>query len=263
VNVLFIGDVVGKPGRQAVAARLADLVGRYRVDFTIANAENAAGGLGITPAVAQELLGLGINCLTTGNHVWKHREFVQYAAGEHRVVRPANYPAGTPGVGSEVYLTPQGSAVGVLSLVGRVFMEPLDCPFRAADREIEALRGRTKVLIADLHAEASSEKAALGWYLDGRVAAAIGTHTHVQTADERILPKGTAYITDAGMTGPTDSVIGIKREPVIERFLSGMPTRFEVAGGPVMVSGVVVAVDEATGSARSIERVVEVIEAGR
>jgi metallophosphoesterase (TIGR00282 family) len=151
--------------------------------------------------------------------------------------------------------------VGVLSVVGRVFMEPLDCPFRAADREIEALRGRTKVLVADLHAEASSEKVALGWYLDGRVAAAIGTHTHVQTADERILPKGTAYITDAGMTGPTESVIGIKREPVIERFLTGMPTKFEVAAGPVALSGVVVTVDEATGSARSIERVVEVIEA--
>jgi metallophosphoesterase (TIGR00282 family) len=263
VNLLFIGDVMGKPGRQAVAARLPELVSRYRIEFTIANAENAAGGLGVTPAVADELLAVGVNCLTTGNHVWKHREFVEYAAGEPRIVRPANYPPGTPGRGAEVYLTPQGTSVGVLSVVGRVFMEPLDCPFRAADREIEALRGRTKVLVADLHAEASSEKVALGWYLDGRVAAAIGTHTHVQTADERILPKGTAYITDAGMTGPRDSVIGIKREPVIERFLTGMPTRFEVAAGPVVMSGVVVTVDEATGSARSIERVAEVIEAER
>jgi hypothetical protein len=261
MNILFIGDVVGKPGRQAVAARLPELVSSYGIDFTIANAENAAGGLGVTPGVADEMLALGINCLTTGNHVWKHREFIEYAAREPRIVRPANYPPGTPGRGAEVYLTLQGGSVGVLSVVGRVFMEPLDCPFRAADREIEALRGRTKVLVADLHAEASSEKVALGWYLDGRVAAAIGTHTHVQTADERILPKGTAYITDAGMTGPTESVIGIKREPVIERFLTGMPTKFEVAAGPVALSGVVVTVDEATGSARSIERVVEVIEA--
>jgi metallophosphoesterase (TIGR00282 family) len=261
MNILFIGDVVGKPGRQAVAARLPELVSSYGIEFTIANAENAAGGLGVTPGVADEMLALGINCLTTGNHVWKHREFIEYAAREPRIVRPANYPPGTPGRGAEVYLTLQGGSVGVLSVVGRVFMEPLDCPFRAADREIEALRGRTKVLVADLHAEASSEKVALGWYLDGRVAAAIGTHTHVQTADERILPKGTAYITDAGMTGPTESVIGIKREPVIERFLTGMPTKFEVAAGPVALSGVVVTVDEATGSARSIERVVEVIEA--
>ncbi|MFB3881170.1 MAG: TIGR00282 family metallophosphoesterase [Armatimonadota bacterium] len=261
MNILFIGDVVGKPGRQALQARLRGLVRRYEVEFTIANGENAAGGLGITPTVAEELLSAGVDCLTTGNHVWKHREFLQYAAAERRVLRPANYPPGAPGLGSEVYRTPQGGAVGVLNVVGRVFMEPLDCPFRAMDREIEALRGRTRVLVADIHAEATSEKVALGWYVDGRVSAAIGTHTHVQTADERILPKGTAYITDAGMTGPRDSVIGIKRELVVERFVSGMPRKFEVATGPVVLSGVVVSVDEETGRARSIERFLEVVEA--
>ncbi len=261
MNILFIGDVVGRPGREAVAARLPELVRQHEIDFTIANAENAAGGLGITPAIADELLGAGVDCLTTGNHVWKHREFAEYAVRERRVVRPANYPPGVPGRGSEVYTTARGGSVGVLSVVGRVFMHALDCPFRAADREIEALRGRTKALVVDIHAEASSEKVALGWYVDGRVGAAIGTHTHVQTADERILPRGTAYITDAGMTGPRDSVIGIRREPVIERFLTGMPTRFEVATGTVILNGVVVAVDADTGKARSIERVIEVIEA--
>jgi len=260
LNILFIGDVIGRPGRDAVAARLSELVRRHKIDFTIANAENAAGGLGVTPAVADELLSAGVDCLTTGNHIWKHREFVPYATTERRVVRPANYPPGVPGRGSEVYAA-RGGSVGVLNVVGRVFMEALDCPFRAADREIEALRGKTKVLVVDIHAEASSEKVALGWYLDGRVGAAIGTHTHIQTADERILPKGTAYITDVGMTGPRDSVIGIKRDPVIERFLTGMPTRFEVATGPVVLSGVVVAIDAETGNARSIERVVELIEA--
>jgi metallophosphoesterase (TIGR00282 family) len=261
LRLLFIGDVVGKPGREALRARLPGLVRRHAIEFTIANGENAAGGLGITPAVADELLSAGVNCLTTGNHVWKHREFAAYAATQPRVLRPANYPPGAPGRGAEVYTTPHSGAVGVLSVVGRVFMQPLDCPFRAADREIEGLRGRTRVLVADIHAEATSEKVALGWYVDGRVSAAIGTHTHVQTADERILPKGTAYITDAGMTGPRDSVIGIRRDPVIERFLSGMPTRFEVATGPVVLSGVVVSVDEDTGRARSIERFVEVVEA--
>jgi hypothetical protein len=261
LRLLFIGDVVGKPGREALRARLPGLVRQHAVDFTIANGENAAGGLGITPAVADELLSAGVNCLTTGNHVWKHREFAGYAATQPRVLRPANYPPGAPGRGAEVYTTPHSGAVGVLSVVGRVFMEPLDCPFRAADREIEGLRGRTRVLVADIHAEATSEKVALGWYVDGRVSAVIGTHTHVQTADERILPKGTAYITDAGMTGPRDSVIGIRRDPVIQRFLSGMPTRFEVATGPVALSGVVVSVDDETGRARSIERFVEVVEA--
>ncbi len=260
MNILFVGDVIGRPGREAVSACLPELVAEHSIDFTIVNAENAAGGLGVTPEVANELLAAGADCLTTGNHVWKHREFAEFAEREIRVLRPANYPPGAPGRGAQVYAAHSGS-VGVLSVVGRVFMDALDCPFRAADKEIETLRGKTKVLVVDIHAEASSEKVALGWYLDGRVGAALGTHTHVQTADERVLPGGTAYITDVGMTGPRDSVIGIRREPVIQRFLTGMPHRFQVASGPVILSGVVVVVDTETGKARSIERVSELIEA--
>ncbi len=261
LNLLFVGDIVGRPGRAAVQSRLPDLVQRYEIDFTIANAENAAGGLGITPSVAEELLATPVDVLTTGNHVWRHREFVEFAAREPRVLRPANFPAGTPGRGAGVFATSKAGPVGVIDVVGRVFMDPLDCPFRAADREIEALRGKTNLIVVDIHAEASSEKIALGRYLDGRVGAAIGTHTHVQTADEALLPNGAAYITDAGMTGPRDSVIGMKQKPVIDRFLTGMPTRFEVATGPAILSGVVVALDIESGRARSIERVVELTDA--
>jgi metallophosphoesterase (TIGR00282 family) len=261
LNLLFIGDVVGRSGRTAVQAHLPELVERHHIGFTIANAENAAGGLGVTPSVAEELLTAGVNVLTTGNHVWRHREFLSFAEREPRVLRPANFPPGTPGRGTHVFETSRGHSIAVLNLVGRVFMDPLDCPFRAADREIEALHGKTNLVVVDIHAEASSEKVALGWYLDGRVGAAIGTHTHVQTADERLLPSGTAYITDAGMTGPRDSVIGMKQKPVIDRFVSGLPTRFEVASGPAILSGVVVALDTETGRARSIERVVELVDA--
>jgi len=261
LNLLFIGDIVGRPGRAAIRQRLPELLSRYQIEFTIANGENAAGGLGITPSVAEDLLSAGVDVLTTGNHVWRHREFLEFAESEPRVVRPANFPPGAPGRGAEAYVTPHSGSVGVLNLVGRVFMDPLECPFRAADRGIESLRGKTNVIVVDIHAEASSEKVALGWYLDGRVGAVIGTHTHVQTADERLLPNGTAYITDVGMTGPRDSVIGMRQEAVVERFLTGMPTRFEVATGPTILSGVVVAIDAETGRARSIERVVELIEA--
>ncbi len=260
LNLLFIGDVVGRPGRTALRALMPDLVSRYEIDFTIANAENAAGGLGITPKVAQELLEIGVDVLTTGNHIWRHREFVEFAEAEPRVLRPANFPPGTPGRGAGVFSTAQAGSVGVVNVVGRVFMDPLDCPFRAADREIEVLRGKTNLIVVDIHAEATSEKVALGWHLDGRVGAAVGTHTHVQTADERLLPNGTAYITDVGMTGPRDSVIGVQQKAVIERFLTGLPTRFEVATGPAILSGVVVALDAETGRARSVERVVELIE---
>lgn len=260
MNVLFIGDIVGKPGRLALKQALSDLVARYEVDFTIANGENAAGGLGITRAVADEILGCGVDMMTMGNHVWRHKDFVQYADEERRVIRPANYPTGCPGRGSEAFAAGNGRSIGVVNVVGRVFMEPLDCPFRAVDREIEELRGRTSMVVVDVHAEASSEKIAMGWYLDGRAAAVVGTHTHVQTADERILPKGTAYITDVGMTGPRDSVIGITAGPVIERFLTGMPTRFEVAAGPVILNGVVLQIDAESGRAQSITRVVESID---
>ena len=248
MNLLFIGDIVGRPGRAAVRARLGDLIERHEVDFTIANAENTAGGLGATPRVAED-------------HVWRHREFVEFAENERRVLRPANFPPGTPGRGAEVYVTRDSGPLGVMNLMGRVFMEPLDCPFRAADREIEALHGKTNVIVVDMHAEATSEKIAMGWYLDGRVSAVFGTHTHVQTADERMLEKGTAYISDVGMAGPRDSIIGMKREAVLERFVSGMPARFEVASGPVILNAVVTSIDVETGRAQSIVRVTEFVEA--
>jgi hypothetical protein len=260
LNLLFIGDVIGRPGRNAVRGHLGDLVQRHGIDFTIANAENAAGGLGLTPETAEELLEAGVDVLTTGNHVWRHRKLVDFIDAERRVLRPANFPPGTPGRGGDLFMTAHSGAVGVLSLIGRVFMDSLDCPFRAADREIEGLRGRTNVVVVDVHAEATSEKMAMGWYLDGRVSAVIGTHTHIQTADERTLPKGTAYITDVGMTGPRDSVLGINSEPVIEHFLSGMPTRFQVAKGPVELNAVMVSIDPETGAARAITRVTEYSE---
>ncbi len=260
MNLLFVGDVVGRPGRAALRARLPELVQRHQVEFTIANGENAAGGMGLTAATAEELLACGVDVLTTGNHVWRRRELAHFIEGERRVLRPANFPPGTPGRGSEVFVTTHSGAVGVVCLVGRVFMEPLDCPFRAADREIEALRGRTNVIVVDVHAEATSEKIALGRYLDGRVSAVIGTHTHVQTADEATLAGGTAYITDVGMTGPAESILGVAPEPVIDHFLTGMPNRFQVAEGPVLLNAVVVDIDAEAGTARSIVRVVESTE---
>ncbi len=261
MNLLFIGDVVGAPGRAAVRTVLPDLVQRHEIDITIANGENAAGGLGLTPDTADELFDAGVDVLTTGNHVWRHREIADFMEAERRVLRPANFPPGAPGRGGDVFSTASSGAVGVLCLVGRVFMEPLDCPFRTADREIAALRGKTKLIVVDVHAEATSEKIALGRYLDGRVSAVIGTHTHVQTADERTLAGGTAYITDVGMTGPVESVLGISPGPVIDRFLTGMRTRFQVAKGSVALSGAVVNIDTETGTARSITRVTELIEA--
>ncbi len=261
MNLLFIGDVVGAPGRAAVRTGLPDLVQRHEIDITIANGENAAGGLGLTPDTADELFDAGVDVLTTGNHVWRHREIADFMEAERRVLRPANFPPGAPGRGGDVFSTASSGAVGVLCLVGRVFMEPLDCPFRTADREIAALRGKTKLIVVDVHAEATSEKIALGRYLDGRVSAVIGTHTHVQTADERTLAGGTAYITDVGMTGPVESVLGISPGPVIDRFLTGMPTRFQVAKGSVALSAAVVNIDTETGTARSIMRVIEPIEA--
>jgi len=255
LNLLFIGDVVGRPGREAVKASLADLVRQHQVDFTIANGENAAGGMGITSSVADELFQAGVDVLTTGNHVWRQRDAVAFIESDHRVLRPANYPPGTPGRGGEVFVTAHSGSIGVVNVQGRTFMHPVDCPFRAADSEIDHIRGRTNVIILDVHAEATSEKLAMGWYLDGRVSAVIGTHTHVQTADERVLPKGTAYITDVGMAGPRDSILGVKVEPVIRRFLTGMPAKFELETGALMLNGVVVEISTETGTALSIERV--------
>ncbi|BDV42358.1 2',3'-cyclic-nucleotide 2'-phosphodiesterase [Geotalea uraniireducens] len=255
VKLLFIGDIIGSPGRQAVGRELHRLVDRYQLDLVIANGENSAGGFGVTEETAKELFGLGVNVLTSGNHIWDKKESVPYIRREERLIRPANYPPETAGRGSVVVRTAGGVKVGVLNLEGRVFMNNLDCPFRCADYEVDRLRQETNIILVDFHAEATSEKIALGWYLDGKVSAVIGTHTHVQTADERIFPGGTAYLTDAGMTGSFDSVIGIKKELAMEKFLTQIPVRFEVAKKDVRLNGVVVEVDETTGKALAIERV--------
>ncbi len=254
MNILFIGDVFGRPGRDLVRKGLRPLVSYYDVDFVVANVENAAGGFGITREIGDTIAAGGIDVMTSGNHIWDKKEAVDYVAAEPRLLRPANYPSGVPGRGSILGRTPTGRGVGVINLMGRVFMNPLDDPFSAVLREIDAFAGRTRVILVDFHAEATSEKIAMGWHLDGRVTAVIGTHTHVQTADERILPNGTAYITDAGMTGPHDSIIGTERGPALARFLTGMPSRFEPAVGNPRLHGVVIAVDDATGRATRITR---------
>jgi len=252
VRILFIGDIVGQPGRKMVARHLQRLVATNRVDVTIANAENAAAGFGITPGVAQELFGLGIALLTSGNHIWDKKEAEGLLATEGRILRPANYPDEVPGSGAHV-LNVQGRLVGVVNLQGRAFLLPIDCPFRSADRELAQLSRVTDTILVDFHAEATAEKQAFGWYLDGRVSAVLGTHTHVQTADERLLPGKTAYITDVGMTGPRDSVIGVRPEDAIPRFLTQMPRKFTVADGPSLLSAVLLEVEE-NGRARSIQR---------
>lgn len=254
VKLLFIGDIIGKPGRQAVSRELYRLVDRYRVDMVIANGENAAGGFGITEETAKELYGCGVHVLTSGNHVWDKKDSLDFLKRTETLLRPANYPDGAPGRGSVVATTAGGVKVAVLNLEGRVFMNNLDCPFRVADREIERLKRETPIIFVDFHAEATSEKASLGWYLDGRVSAVIGTHTHVQTADERLLTGGTAYMTDAGMTGAFDSVIGIRKEEAIEKFLTQLPAKFEVAKKDVRLNGVVIEIDEVSGKALGVER---------
>lgn len=255
MNVLMIGDVVGRVGRRALRECLGHLVREYRVDFVICNAENAAGGTGVTREVANELFSYGADVLTTGNHVWDKKEVYRFIDAEPRLLRPANYPPGTPGLGYGVFTTRAGAEIGVLNLAGRVFLPHLDCPFRKADEALKVLQERTPVICVDFHAEATSEKVALGWYLDGRVAAVFGTHTHVQTADERILPGGTAYITDVGMTGPRDSVIGVKKDIVIEKYITQMPKRFEVATGAYQFNAVLVEIDERTGRSSRIVRI--------
>jgi len=254
LKVLFIGDIVGEPGRKMLRAQMARLTETYAPDLVIANGENSAGGFGITSEIAEELFSLGVHALTSGNHVWDKKEIEPYLAKQDRLIRPANYPEGNPGYGSVVISTSAGKAA-VLNLEGRVFMSSLRDPFRVAEQEIEKLKQETAVVIIDFHAEATSEKIALAWHLDGKATAVIGTHTHVQTADERILPGGTAFITDAGMTGPTDSVIGVKKEQAIARFLYQTPHRFELAKGPVHLNAVYLDVDAASGIANSIERV--------
>ena len=260
MRILFIGDIFGSPGRGIVRDHLADIVSGQRIDLVIANAENAAGGFGVTPSITEELLELGIEVLTTGNHVWDKKEIIEYMrspdgdakSAARRLLRPANFPAGTPGVGLFEGATRAGVPYAVLNLQGRVFMAGNDDPFRTADALLKQIQA--KVILVDMHAEATSEKMAMGWYLDGRVTAVIGTHTHVPTADARLLAQGTAYMTDVGMTGPYDSVIGVKKEMILERFLSGMPGRFEAAKDDVRLCAAVVECDEKTGRASSIER---------
>jgi len=255
VKVLFISDIVGKPGRQALSQELHRLVDRYAVDLVIANGENAAGGFGLTEETARELFGCGVHLITSGNHIWDKKESVDFIKREEKLIRPANYPEGTPGRGSAIIQTASGISVAVLNLEGRVFMSNLECPFRVADREIAKLKEVTPIVLVDFHAEATSEKLSLGWFLDGRVSAVLGTHTHVQTADERILPGGTAYMTDVGMTGSFDSVIGIRKELAVEKFLTQLPVRFEVAKRDIRLNCVVLEIDEISGKALGIERI--------
>ena len=252
MRILFIGDIVGQPGRQMVSRHLKRLVATHGTEIVLANAENAAGGFGITPSVGEELFRLGIDLLTSGNHVWDKKEAEGYLAKENRVLRPANYPEEAPGVGAHI-LRKSGRLLGVLNIQGRAFLPSIDCPFKAADRELVQLRQVTDAILVDCHAEATAEKQAFGWYVDGRVSVVIGTHTHVQTADEQILPGGTAYITDVGMTGPWRSVIGIRPEDAIRRFLTQMPRKVTPAPGSAQLCAVVVDVGD-DGRARSIQR---------
>jgi len=254
IRVLFIGDIVGKTGRNAVKALLPDLNAKFRTDLVIANGENIAGGFGLTESLVQELYRAGVHVITTGNHVWDKKDFAAYISKDNRVIRPANYPPGAPGFGSIIHSMPDGRKVGVLNLSGRVFMSGYDCPFRTAEAEIEKIKKETSVIIIDLHAEATSEKVAFGYFVDGKVSAVIGTHTHVQTADEKILGNGTAYITDAGMTGPEYSVIGIDVQQIIRRFLTSMPDRFETASGRAIFSAVMIDIDGSSGRAEAIKR---------
>lgn len=254
MKVLFIGDIVGKAGRRALKDGISALVDKFKIDFIIANVENAAGGFGITEPVCEEIFSLGVNVLTSGNHIWDKKESLQYIIKEKRLLRPANYPDDVPGHGSIITETNSGEKIAILNISGRVFMQPLNCPFKTALRELQRLQKETKTIIIDFHAEATSEKSAFGWFLDGEASAVIGTHTHIQTADERILPNGTAFITDVGMTGAVNSVIGIKKDLIIKRFLTQMPIRFETAKGPAMISCVIIDIDSNTGMSKDIKR---------
>jgi 2',3'-cyclic-nucleotide 2'-phosphodiesterase len=255
MRLLFIGDIVGKPGRDLIRQGLQPIVEYHQIDCVVVNAENAAGGFGITREIGEQLLNLGVDVMTSGNHIWDKREALDYIGIEPRLLRPANYPAGTPGNGSFLARTRDGRSVGVVNVMGRVYMTALlDDPFAVVLREIERIRDRARIILVDFHAEATSEKLAMGWHLDGAVTAVVGTHTHVQTADDRILPKGTAYLTDAGMTGPHDSIIGVEVEPALARFLSGLPQKFETATRNPRLNAVVIEADDQTGRATEIER---------
>ncbi len=254
MKVLFIGDIVGNAGRKTLKGLLPNVIDRYKIDLVIANGENLAGGFGITEKTAEEVFSLGVHILTSGNHIWDKKEAIPYIIKEHRILRPLNYPPGVPGYGSLIHTLSNGTKIGVINISGRVFMSAIDCPFRTGEEEIKKVKESTKIIIVDFHAEATSEKIAFGYFADGKVSAVIGTHTHVQTADEKILQNGTAYITDVGMTGPSVSVIGIEKDQIIERFLRQIPMKFETASGEGILAAVVIDIDEKTGKSLAIQR---------
>ncbi|KEZ54321.1 TIGR00282 family metallophosphoesterase [Metabacillus indicus] len=254
MKLLFVGDVVGSPGRDMIKEYLPKLKKKFRPSLTIVNGENAAHGKGLTQKIYHELIQAGAQVITMGNHTWDKREIFEFIEEVPHLIRPANFPEGTPGEGI-TYIKADGKEVAVINLQGRTFLAPIDCPFKKADELIEEARKRTPIIFVDFHAEATSEKQAMGWYLDGKASAVVGTHTHVQTADERILDHGTAFITDVGMTGPYDGILGVEREAVIKRFLTNLPVRFEVTEGKAQLSAIVVDINDKTGKASKIERI--------
>ncbi len=259
MNILVIGDIVGRPGRRAVKALLPVVSREYGIDFVIANAENASGGRGLTGDVMQELLLTGIDVLTMGNHVWDNKDIFRIIDDEPRLIRPLNYPQPCPGKGYHIYTAAFSTRIAVINASGRVFLPPLDCPFMAVDEALKDIEDKADIIIVDFHAEATSEKVAFGYYFDGRVQAVLGTHTHIQTSDDRILPGGTAYITDLGMTGPYESVLGMKKELVLEKFLTGRPVRLEVAGGKAQLEGVVLTVDDSSYQVSRIMKISKIL----
>jgi|TARA_B100000929_G_scaffold272685_1_gene244442 metallophosphoesterase (TIGR00282 family) len=255
IRLLFIGDIVGKPGRELTRRAIPPLIDRYSIDLVVANVENAAGGFGVTREIGESIREYGVDVMTSGNHIWDKKEVIDYIPTQPRLIRPANYPEGTPGHGHYEATTALGDMVTVINIMGQVFMANLDNPFRIVLEAIEKLSNRTPIILVDFHAETTSEKMAMGWHLNGKVTAVVGTHTHVQTADNRVLSDGTAYITDVGMTGPHDSVIGVKKQAALTRFLTGMPARFETATDDPRLNGVVITADSTTGRATDIERI--------
>jgi len=259
LNILVIGDIVGKPGREILKSLLSRVQTQHDISFTIANAENAAGGRGLTLDVKEDLLGMGIDCLTMGNHVWDNKNIFTFINDEPRLIRPINYPGDCPGQGVHIFQAGFNKKIAVINASGRVFLPALDCPFRALDDVLNEIENLVDYIIVDFHAEATSEKVAFGFYLDGRVSAVLGTHTHIQTADEKILPGGTAYITDLGMTGPVDSILGMEKQPIINRFLDARPIRFQVADGPAQLQGVILQLAEDSKKALQIKRISNIL----
>ena len=255
IKVLFIGDIFGNLGRKALKQHLKEIKIKYDVDFCIANGENAAGGRGITYSISSDLYKMGVDCITLGNHTWGKSDIVNFIDDDEKMIRPANYPQNLPGKGSRVISNAKGDKIGVVNVLGRVYMDGVDCPFNAIEREIDYLKQFVKVVIVDIHAEATSEKCAIAWDFDGRVSAVLGTHTHVQTSDDRILPCGTAFLTDVGMTGPYNGIIGVDKNIILKKFKTCMPQRFEPASGRAQINGVYLEIDEKTGKTLKIERI--------